>query len=140
MHHQLISLDESFYTRIEVLTFCVQDGYDSDLIQNFYGLPAFQHRFGKKFKGKYYISAPWQTAFAMSSPVGRVIGGGLQGPLAERFGRKKTLFGCLVLLTGFIFIQFFSTSNAVLMVGQMLCGTIWGILSSLAPVYASEVH
>jgi SP family general alpha glucoside:H+ symporter-like MFS transporter len=46
---------------------------------------------------------------------------------------------CLILITGFIFIQFFAQNLAVLMVGQMLCGTVWGVLSSLAPTYASEV-
>jgi MFS transporter, SP family, general alpha glucoside:H+ symporter len=117
----------------------VMDGFDSNLITNLYGLPAFQQKYGEPFDGSYIIPAPWQTAFAMSSPVGRVVGGFIQGPLAEYFGRKWTLVGCLILITGFIFITFFAQSNAVLLVGQMLCGTIWGILTSLAPTYASEI-
>jgi sugar porter (SP) family MFS transporter len=117
----------------------VMDGYDSGLITNLYGLPSFQRKYGIPFQGGYIIPAAWQTAFAMSSPVGRVVGGGIQGVVAEMFGRKRTLIGCLVLLTGFIFLTFFAQSNAVLMVGEMLCGIIWGILSSLAPVYASEI-
>ncbi|OAA57582.1 Sugar/inositol transporter [Niveomyces insectorum RCEF 264] len=122
--------------------FCVciiMDGYDSDLITNLYGLPSFKRKYGFIYKGAYTVSAPWQTAFAMSSPVGRVIGGGLQGHVAEAIGRKWTLIGCLVTLTGFIFLTFFAPNNAVLLVGEMLCGVIWGILTSLAPTYASEV-
>jgi sugar porter (SP) family MFS transporter len=122
--------------------FCVciiMDGYDSDLITNLYGLPSFKRKYGVLFKGEYYVSAPWQTAFAMSSPVGRVLGGAIQGYVAEAYGRKKTLIGCLFIVTGFIFMTFFASTNIVLLVGEMLCGIVWGILSSLAPTYASEV-
>lgn len=122
--------------------FCVcvvMDGYDSDLITNLYGLPSFQKKYGSLYKGTYQVSAAWQTAYAMSSPVGRVVGGLIQGHISERFGRKKTLIGCLVLVTGFIFLTFFAESSAVLMTGEMLCGIVWGVLSSLAPTYASEI-
>lgn len=107
--------------------FCVciiMDGYDSDLITNLYGLPSFQRQYGYEFQGKYVVAAPWQTALAMSSPVGRVIGGLIQGPLAERLGRKMTLINCLFLVTCFIFITFFAKSDAVLLVGQMLSGRL----------------
>ncbi len=122
--------------------FCVciiMDGYDSSLITNFYGLTSFQRRYGIEFQGGYVISAPWQTALAMGSPIGRVLGGAIQGTVAEPLGRKKTLIACLIFLTAFIFMQFFANSLAVLLVGQLLCGTMWGILSSLAPTYASEI-
>ncbi len=122
--------------------FCVciiMDGYDSDLITNLYGLPAFKLKYGALYQGEYYVSAAWQTAFAMSSPVGRVVGGFIQGYVAEAIGRKRTLIGCLVLVTGFVFLTFFAPNNIVLFVGEMLCGIIWGILTSLAPTYASEI-
>ena len=118
----------------------IMDGFDSSLITNLYGQPAFQRKYGKSDgEGGFFVTAPWQTSFAMASPIGRVLGGAIQGHIAERFGRKKTLLGCLVLIVGFIFITFFANSNEVLLVGQMLCGIIWGILTSLAPIYASEV-
>jgi SP family general alpha glucoside:H+ symporter-like MFS transporter len=128
VEHQM-SVMEAFRTYpmavVWSMLFCVcivMDGYDSDLITNLYGLPAFQRQYGYLFQGKYVVSAPWQTALAMSSPVGRVIGGLIQGPLAELFGRKKTLLMCLFLVTAFIFISFFATSDPVLLVGQMLSG------------------
>lgn len=117
----------------------VMDGYDSDLITNFYGLPSFQKKYGVQFENGYTIPAAWQTALAISSPVGRVIGGGIQGPVAEMFGRKWTLMICLIMISGFIFITVFANSIGVLLVGEMLCGVMWGILTSLAPIYASEV-
>ena len=117
----------------------IMDGYDTSLITNMYGLPSFQRRYGIVFRDDYIIPAAWQTALAMGSPVGRVIGGFLQGYVAERFGRKKTLIGCLVILSGFVFITFFAHSLGMLLAGQMLCGVIWGVLTSLAPTYASEV-
>ncbi|PMD34849.1 MFS maltose permease [Hyaloscypha variabilis F] len=119
----------------------IMDGYDSSLMGNLYALPSFQRKYGVETStpGKYNVSAAWQTALNMGSPIGRVVGGFIQGPIAEPFGRKKTLMGCLALLTAFIFIQFFATNIEVLLVGQLLCGIMWGILSSLAPTYASEV-
>ena len=117
----------------------IMDGYDSDLITNFYGLPSFQNKYGVRFETGWTIPAAWQTALALSSPVGRVIGGGIQGPVAEIFGRKWTLMACLIMICGFIFITVFANSIGVLLVGEMLCGVMWGILSSLAPIYASEV-
>ncbi|KAH8819047.1 general substrate transporter [Xylogone sp. PMI_703] len=141
-----ISVREAFkmypMAAIWSVLFCVciiMDGYDSDLITNLYGLPSFKRKYGFLFQGEYYVSAPWQTAFAMSSPVGRVLGGAIQGYIAEVYGRKKTLIGCLFVVTGFIFMTFFAPSNIVLFVGEMLCGIVWGVMSSLAPTYASEV-
>jgi MFS transporter, SP family, general alpha glucoside:H+ symporter len=43
------------------------------------------------------------------------------------------------LISAFIFITFFAQTNGILLLGQMLCGIIWGILTSLAPTYASEI-
>lgn len=133
---------------IWALLFClgiIMDGYDSNLMTNLYGLPAFQKKYGRPYEGSgpnhgsYYITAPWQTALAMGSPIGRVVGGFIQGYVAEKWGRKKTLMGCLVLVSGFNFIIFFAANEGVLLAGQLLCGIIWGIITSLAPTYASEV-
>ena len=85
----------------------VMSGYDSQIISSFYALPAFQKRFGDLADdGTYQISAAWQTALGMGSPIGQVIGTlGIAWPL-EWFGRKKTYFvvniGCL----GLIFMNF----------------------------------
>jgi MFS transporter, SP family, general alpha glucoside:H+ symporter len=117
----------------------IMDAYDTQLITNLYGLPAFAKKYGEPYNGSYIVPARWQTAFAMCAPVGRIVGGVFQGWLAEAFGRKMTLLGCLASISGFIFITFFSESNAVLLVGLMLCGVVWGIITSLAPTYASEI-
>lgn len=44
------------------------------------------------------------------------------GLLAERFGYKKTLIGCLIMLIGSIFICFFAVDLGMLFAGEVLCG------------------
>ncbi|GMM35181.1 hypothetical protein DASC09_025060 [Saccharomycopsis crataegensis] len=118
----------------------VMSGYDSQIISSFYALPAFQKRFGDLADdGTYQISAAWQTALGMGSPIGQVIGTlGIAWPL-EWFGRKKTYFvvniGCL----GLIFMQFFAPSLGVLTAGEILAGILWGCMVLIGPLYASEV-
>lgn len=113
--------------------------YDTKLITNMFSLPSFQRQYSIPFKDQYTIPASLQTALSIGSPVRRVFGSTLQGYFAERFSRKITLVGCLVLLSGFIFITFFANSLPVLMVGQVLCGVIWGLITSLGPTYVFEV-
>lgn len=43
------------------------------------------------------------------------------------------------MLSAFIFITFFAPSQAVLLVGQLLCGLPWGVFATTAPAYASEI-
>jgi SP family general alpha glucoside:H+ symporter-like MFS transporter len=59
--------------------------------------------------------------------------------LSERFGHKKTLLGSIVWLTGCIFFAFFAPTVEVLFVGELLCGIAWGVFTTMAPAYASEV-
>lgn len=57
----------------------------------------------------------------------------------EQFGRKKTFGACVLLTTGFIFIQFFARSLRVLLAGELLGGLVLGCYAVIAPAYASEV-
>ena len=57
----------------------------------------------------------------------------------EWFGRKKTFGVCVILTTGFIFIQFFARSLPVLLAGELLGGLVLGTYAVIAPAYASEV-
>ena len=45
----------------------------------------------------------------------------------------------LVMLTAFIFVQFFAPSLQVLLVGQMLVGVPLGMFQTVTTVYAVEV-
>ncbi|KAL6863258.1 hypothetical protein ACO1O0_003503 [Amphichorda felina] len=119
----------------------IMDGYDTALMGSLFGFPAFQKTFGAEVgdTGKYTLSAPWQMAIGMANSVGNVFGIALNGVLSDRYGHKPVLLGGLVSLTGLIFIQFFARSVSVLFAGQLLCGVPWGVFTTLAPAYASEV-
>lgn len=38
----------------------------------------------------------------------------------------------------FIFIIFFATGDAMLLVGELLCGLSWGVFATLAPAYGKD--
>lgn len=91
------------------------------------------------YKGKWIISAPWQTGLSMGSPIGQVVGAFYASYPMEWFGRKLTFGACVILTTGFVFIQFFARSLPVLLVGELLGGLVLGTYATIAPTYASEV-
>lgn len=125
-----------------IVSLCIiMDGYDTALMGSLFGFPAFQKKYGYEIdnSGEYTLSAPWQMALGMGSPVGNVIGILLNGVLTDRFGHKPVLQGGLLALTGLIFIQFFAPNVEVLFVGQLLCGIPWGLFTVMAPGFASEV-
>jgi SP family general alpha glucoside:H+ symporter-like MFS transporter len=124
-----------------VSLFVIMDGYDTALISSLFGFPAFQRRFGAEVghTGKYQVSAKWQVALGLASPLGNVVGIFTNGVMTERFGHKKTLLASIAWLTGCIFIAFFAPNVQVLFVGELLCGLAWGVFTTMAPAYASEV-
>src|SRR5690349_5354030 len=75
----------------------------------------------------------------MGSPIGQVVGAFFCAYPMEYFGRKKTFGSCVILTTGFIFIQFFARSLPVLLAGELLGGLVLGCYAVIAPAYASEV-
>jgi MFS family permease len=103
------------------------NSFDPQLLGNLYATPAFQRDFGYKFNGEWIISAPWQTGLSMGSPIGQVVGAFFASYPMEWFGRKKTFGACVVVSTGFIFIQFFARSLPVLLAGELLGGLVWSL-------------
>ncbi|KAJ5109432.1 hypothetical protein N7456_006107 [Penicillium angulare] len=119
----------------------ILDGYDTALIGSLFGFPAFQKQFGNPTDtpGSYQLEPRWQTALGLASPLGNIVGIYINAFLTERWGHKKTCLGTLGFLTGVLFIPFFAKSIQVLFVGELLCGLAWGVFTTLAPAYASEV-
>ncbi|KAM6480848.1 sugar transporter [Trichoderma sp. SZMC 28011] len=118
----------------------IMDGYDTALIGSLFAYPAFQQQFGHtQGQGKYQLEAKWQTALGLASPLGNIVGIYLNGLITEWFGHKKAVLGTLVFLSGVLFIPFFSKTIEVLFAGELLCGLAWGVFTTLAPAYASEV-
>ena len=75
----------------------------------------------------------------MGNPVGQVVGALVAGYPMDQFGRKRTFGTCVILTAALIFIQFFSRSLQVLLVGELLGGLVLGCYAVIAPAYSSEV-
>lgn len=102
---------------------CIMDGYDLKLFGLLFAQPAFNKAYGKlQPNGTYQISAAWQQGLNNGSNIGQMIGLTFAGQVSERFGFRKTMIATLLMVPCLIFIQFFSTSLAVLEVGQIFLG------------------
>lgn len=117
----------------------VMESYDGSLIGGFYGYPSFQKKYGELFEGGYQIPAPWQVGLGLASTAGVIVGAFANGYLVTRFGYRRTMLGSYGLMAACIFVPFFSPNIKVLLVGEILCGVPWGIFSTIAVAYASEV-
>jgi SP family general alpha glucoside:H+ symporter-like MFS transporter len=118
----------------------IMEGYDTSLLGSFYAYPTFQKRFGVPSKeGGYQVTSNWQTGLQNATNVGQILGLLIAGLIADRWGYKKTMFGALVSLIGFIFIMFFASNIGMLLAGEVLCGIPWGAFQTLTTTYAAEV-
>ena len=118
----------------------IQEGYDTALLGNFFAQPAFQLRFGKLANnGTHQIPPPWAAGLQNGAAVGEILGLWGAGLLAERYGYKKTLMGCLLFLICAIFICFFAVDLGMLFAGEVLCGLPWGAFQTLTTTYAADV-
>lgn len=119
----------------------IMEGYDTNLLNSFYGFPDFVDKFGTYFpeKGKKEIPAKWQTALSMAVNCGEILGLFLAGIISDRIGYRKTLIGSLIMVAGLIFIVFFAKNIEMLLVGELLLGLPWGAFQTLTVSYASEV-
>ncbi|KAL7927389.1 general substrate transporter [Trichoderma austrokoningii] len=125
-----------------VVSACViMEGYDTNLLGNFYAYPEFAKKYGKfnEGSGNYQLTAPWQAGLGNASGVGSFFGTLLNGYLVLKFGHVRVILASLVALSAFVFIVFFAPNTKVLLVGELLCGFPWGIFATTAPAYASEV-
>jgi SP family general alpha glucoside:H+ symporter-like MFS transporter len=125
---------------IALSTCIIMEGYDTLLLGSFYAMPAFNRKFGTKdAAGKYSLTAAWQDGLSDGAGVGEILGLYISGWLADRFGYKKVLAGALIMIIGFIFINFFAVNLIMLQVGEILCGIPWGVFQTITTTYAAEV-
>lgn len=118
----------------------VMEGYDVVVIGAFYGQSQFREKFGTVgVDGIKQIPAAWQSGLSNASVCGQLIGLAINGYLQDKLGCRITYMGGMVWMACVIFIPVFATSLPVLVVGQVLCGTAWGMFQTLSTTYASEV-
>ncbi|QVM07546.1 hypothetical protein D8B26_002244 [Coccidioides posadasii str. Silveira] len=117
----------------------IMTGFDPQIMGNLYGVPKFQEDFGYIFKGKWIISAAWQSGLRfVTGGIGPSSNTIIDGRLAWEARLVKS-WTCVVLTAGCVFIQFYARSLPVLLVGELLGGLILGCYAVIAPAYASEV-
>ena len=63
------------------------------------------------------------------SGCGSIVGTIINGWLVQAFGPRKVLLCTLCVMSCFLFIVFFAPSKEVLLVGEILLGFEWGIVS-----------
>ena len=118
----------------------IMEGYDTSVVGSFWAFPAFLKTFGIKApNGTLTIAPSWQNGISAATNIGEVIGLQVAGFLSERVGYRWTLIVALASVIGFIFIPFFASSLAVLLVGELLCGMSWGVFQTMTVAYAAEV-
>ncbi|KAF6826058.1 MFS maltose permease [Colletotrichum plurivorum] len=119
----------------------IMEGYDTNLMSNFYVFPAFQQRYGNEVndKGEPIISAQWQTIINNGVQVGSIIGLVINGFITEWLGYKKTMIVSMIAMIGAVFIPFFSTGLPMFLAGALVQGVPWGIFQTLAVTYAADI-
>jgi MFS transporter, SP family, general alpha glucoside:H+ symporter len=102
----------------------IMEGYDTNLIGNFYGYPAFAKQFGSfdSATNSYQVSGAWQLALGCGPTAGALVGATINGFLIQKFGFRPVFMGALIFMNAFIFIDFFGKSVQLQTVGQVLCG------------------
>lgn len=122
----------------------IMEGYDTALLGNFYGIPAFAKKFGHPAAivdgvQTYQVPASWQSALGNGTAVAQIIGLFFNGIISERIGYRKMMMGSLVLVACCIFITFFAVNVKMLLAGYVLSGLPWGVFQTLTTTYAAEV-
>lgn len=85
------------------------------------------------------LPADWQSAFNIISAVGQFFGGFICSWVCDRIGRKNSLAIGLVITTGGIFGEMFSTTRAAFVVAKLILGLGLGFYLTLAPLATSEI-
>ncbi|KAK8021726.1 general substrate transporter [Apiospora arundinis] len=114
-------------------------GFDAQINGAAIAVESFRRDFGYIFEGKPVLPANWQIAFNTVSSVGQFFGCFLCSWLADRIGRKRSLYVGLALATGGIFGEMFSSVNAAFVVSKLILGFGLGFYLTLAPMVTSEI-
>ncbi|KAJ5546384.1 Maltose permease MAL61 [Penicillium frequentans] len=121
-------------------TALIMEGFDHAFVSGFFAFPAFQKRYGElQTDGSYQIPADLQSGISNGVNAGEIIGLLINGFVADWIGYRWVMMTCLMLMTAFIFLQFFATSIYMYMGAEILLGVPWGVFQTLSTTYAAEV-
>lgn len=130
----------ALFLSLTVISFAFDVTVSNNLVAN----PVFQEQFGFEYDpvnlpGVFIISTAWQTGMLCGLVISQMVGAFAAGPLADRFGRKKPIYVCLIGNVAFVFLEVFGTSIGMIFAGTFLNGISYGFYYVLAPLYAAEV-
>lgn len=95
------------------------ESFDMFLNGNFVAQGAFQKEFGVFVEGSgWTIPTKWQSALFQSGQCGAFVGVFLAGPITNRIGYRWTTILGLVLMNATIFISFFVSSIASMVISM----------------------
>ncbi|KAH8172507.1 sugar transporter domain-containing protein [Sarocladium implicatum] len=114
-------------------------GFDAQVNGGMLAVRSFRRDFGYYFQGEPVLPAPWQSAFNAISSVGQFGGGFLCSWLADHLGRKKSLAIGVVICTGGIFGEVFSTTRVAFLLSKLILGVGLGFYLTIAPLATSEM-
>ncbi|KAK5169902.1 uncharacterized protein LTR77_005880 [Saxophila tyrrhenica] len=129
----------ALFFSIGISTTLVMEGYDTGLINSFFGLPQFREAYGQETSdGDYQFTYAWQSSISSMASVGGIFGLLFAGQIVDRIGYRWTMLVGLGWLTAAIFLTFFAQNVVMLFVGNLLCGVPWGMFQSVASSYAID--
>ncbi|KAJ5113635.1 general substrate transporter [Penicillium angulare] len=115
-------------------------GYDAQIGGGLLGSPQFRQDFGYVAPdGETILPAKWQSSFNSASSIGGFLGGIACGWIADRIGRRAALGLACVVSIGAVFMQFFATTNGLLLAGKIINGVCLGFYQTVAASYCSEI-
>ncbi|KAF4126701.1 MFS transporter, SP family,ral alpha glucoside:H+ symporter [Geosmithia morbida] len=118
----------------------IMEGFDKAFITAFFAFPPFQEAYGElQSTGDYQVPASLQAGIQNGVSAGQIIGLLLNGLLADWFGYRWVMEGCLFLMVCFVFLQVFATSIWMYLGAGVLLGVPWGVFQTLTTTYAAEV-
>ncbi|CZR69376.1 related to transporter (major facilitator superfamily) [Phialocephala subalpina] len=127
-----------FWCIIATLT-VVLNGFDNALIGSLISVESFAQQFGRHYGDGYVISAAWLGAFNYAAMLGGATGSLGAGILYDSLGPKRTLGLCVLGSIGAIFLQFLSSTPAVLFLGLLANGILVGFFPVIASAYIGEI-
>ncbi|RSH93062.1 hypothetical protein EHS25_007415 [Saitozyma podzolica] len=115
------------------------EGFDTSIVNSFFGQAQFLSRFGIKVGTKLTIPANWQSGLTNAVTVGEIVGLVVTGIMQERLGSKVIFVAGMIAMIGAIFIAVFAQSLPMLIAAELVMGIPWGMFQTMTTAYAAEI-
>lgn len=109
-------------------------GYDQGVISGIITMESFGAKFPKIFADPGF-KGWWVSSILLTAWFGSLV----NGPVADRFGRKMDMVGAVIIFVVGSAIQAGAIDIAMLFLGRCIAGFAVGMLTMVIPLYISEV-